>query len=537
MEKPKVKVKNVTKMYRLYKNNAEKFLQLIFNKNETSKEFYAINNVSFEVEEGETVGIIGINGSGKSTLSNLLAGIIPPTEGEIHIDGDASLIAISAGLNNQLSGMDNIELKCLMHGLNSEQILKLKSSIIEFADIGDFINMPVKNYSSGMKARLGFAIAVHINPDVLIIDEALSVGDDTFYKKCLKKINEFKKQGKTIFFISHSAAQISAISDRVIWMNYGEIKEFGQTEEVITEYRKYVKWFNKLSKEEKKDYKQKMTKERLMPKRLNNQISPRKIKKKKSFSILIQSCILIILTLFCALLMFKDSLDGIFSLKEHINKVENENKSSVSTVEEFQEIEKIGYLDNENNTLYLDENLTEQSNISLEFASEVYIKVLNKSKKVYLIEYKNSQYYVPQSNIQLININESESDISWSDLNALLPESFYSSYEYFLVFLDSSSEQIKNSLNGVEEKTLSENTVLLNVEEADFAYFINPEDYASELIIDIESTRDSKNSLLYENAAIRSNDGLLLYWKIGDYKIILNDRKNTVTISKLNSLD
>src|SRR5690625_4236368 len=255
----KIKCSNVSKSFKMYARQSDKLLNLLsINRKEEAKEFLAVRNVSFEVSAGETIGIIGLNGSGKSTLANMLAQVIQPTSGEVTINGETSLIAISAGLNNNLTGIENIELKCMMHGLTKEEIEKEKPSIIEFADIGEYIYQPVKNYSSGMKSRLGFAIAVHTNPDILVIDEALSVGDSTFAKKCLQKMEEFKKQGKTMFFISHSTGQMRSFCDRIIWMHYGEIKEFGPKDEVVKSYADFTKWFNGLNELEKKNYKEKM---------------------------------------------------------------------------------------------------------------------------------------------------------------------------------------------------------------------------------------------------------------------------------------
>lgn len=254
----KIKVQHVTKEYDLYKSQAEKLRSFFSLRNSSVPHFWSLMGISLEVKPGETLGLIGVNGSGKSTLSNIISGIIPQTTGTVDVRGDTSIIAIGAGLRGNLTGLENIRLKALMQGLTNPEIDALMDDIVSFADIGDFLYQPVKSYSSGMKSRLGFSIAVHVNPDILIIDEALSVGDDTFYQKCVDKISEFKDEGKTIVFVSHSLKQVEILCDRVAWIHYGTLKEIGTTNEVVKHYREFTKWFKSQTKKEKKHFQRQM---------------------------------------------------------------------------------------------------------------------------------------------------------------------------------------------------------------------------------------------------------------------------------------
>ena len=194
MENYAIKFENVSKIYKLKKKNDGN------TKSSETKRFYALKNISFEIPQGEVVGILGTNGSGKSTLSLILAGISEIDEGVMHINGEQSLVAINTGLNKQLTGLENINVKGALLGLSKKQIQEIIDGVIEFAELGDFLYQPVKKYSSGMKSRLGFSISLYLNPDIIIVDEALSVGDKGFAQKCINKMNELKDEGKTIIF-------------------------------------------------------------------------------------------------------------------------------------------------------------------------------------------------------------------------------------------------------------------------------------------------------------------------------------------------
>ncbi|MBS4218963.1 teichoic acids export ABC transporter ATP-binding subunit TagH [Bacillus sp. FJAT-49711] len=254
MEKAIV-INKLSKRYKLYTSTKERILDLITPKS-YGEDFYALTNVNFEALKGDVIGFIGINGSGKSTLSNIIAGIVPETSGTIEINGQVALIAVSSGLNNDLTGRDNIELKLLMLGFNKEQIKALEPNIIDFSELGKFIDQPVKSYSSGMKSRLGFAISVNVDPDILVIDEALSVGDKAFAEKSFEKMKEFKEQGKTMIFVSHSISQMKKFCEKILWLEFGMVRDFGPTEEVIPKYENFLKKYKKMSKEEKEEYKE-----------------------------------------------------------------------------------------------------------------------------------------------------------------------------------------------------------------------------------------------------------------------------------------
>ena len=205
-----IKVTNLSKVYKLYDKPADRLKESLHPlKKKYHKEFYALNDVSFEIKKGETVGIIGKNGAGKSTLLKIITGVLTPSGGHVHVNGRiASLLELGAGFNPEYTGVENIYLQGTLMGYTKEEMESKIQAILDFADIGDFVYQPVKSYSSGMFARLAFAVAINVEPDILIVDEALSVGDMRFQQKCYRKFREFQELKKTILFVTHDTGTI-----------------------------------------------------------------------------------------------------------------------------------------------------------------------------------------------------------------------------------------------------------------------------------------------------------------------------------------
>lgn len=241
-EKSVIAVTNINKEYMLYEKNTDQLLELLFlGKKSFHKPYKALDNISFEVKKGENIGIIGTNGSGKSTLLKIITGVVKPTSGTVEINGKISaLLELGAGFNPNYTGMENIYLNGMLMGYSREEMEKKIDDIVGFADIGEFIHQPVKNYSSGMFARLAFAVAINVEPDILIVDEALSVGDIFFQSKCYRKFEEFKKKGKTILFVTHDMASVSRYCDRVLLLNKGVAVAQGSPKEMIDIYKKIL---------------------------------------------------------------------------------------------------------------------------------------------------------------------------------------------------------------------------------------------------------------------------------------------------------
>jgi len=237
-----IRVRDVSKMYKLYNRNKDRIMDAFgLSKEPRYREHYALHGLSFDVKRGETVGIIGTNGAGKSTILKIITGVLNATSGDVDINGRISaLLELGAGFNMEYTGIENVYLNGTMIGYSREEIDAKMDNILSFADIGDFVYQPVKTYSSGMFVRLAFAVAINIDPEILIVDEALSVGDVFFQNKCYKKFEDFKKQGKTILFVSHDLGSISKYCDRVVLLDHGKKLSEGTPKDMINIYKKLM---------------------------------------------------------------------------------------------------------------------------------------------------------------------------------------------------------------------------------------------------------------------------------------------------------
>lgn len=237
-----IKVQNLTKTYKLYDKPIDRLKESLHPlKKSYHKDFYALNNVNFEIKKGETVGIIGKNGSGKSTLLKIITGVLTPTSGRVNVNGKISaILELGAGFNPEMTGLENIYLNTSINGMNKQKTDKKIDEIVEFAELDEFIYQPIKTYSSGMKARLAFAVSINVEPDILIVDEALSVGDIRFQQKCFRTMENMKKRGITIILVSHSIPTIERFCDRAIWLNKGILIDNGTTRSVCNNYTSHM---------------------------------------------------------------------------------------------------------------------------------------------------------------------------------------------------------------------------------------------------------------------------------------------------------
>ena len=245
-------IEHLSKVYKIYSKSWLRVLNA-FSSKVPHKNFYAIKDLSVKFAKGETIGIIGRNGNGKSTLLKMITGITEPTTGTIETHGRiVAMLELTAGFDKELTGLENIYIKGRTIGLSKEEIEKRLPDIEKFAEIGDYITQPVRTYSSGMKSRLGFAVSIHLDPDILIVDEVLAVGDTSFKLKCLTKMEEFRLAGKTILFVSHNLTTVKAFCSSCMWIRNGEMAEYGETGKVVQDYQDYLKAERKAENERRR---------------------------------------------------------------------------------------------------------------------------------------------------------------------------------------------------------------------------------------------------------------------------------------------
>jgi ABC-type polysaccharide/polyol phosphate transport system ATPase subunit len=235
-----IKIEGISKKFKLYHSPADRLKEIIF-RQPFHKDFLALDNVSFEVCNGETLGIIGQNGAGKSTLLKILSGIVIPDSGVIHVDGKVTgLLELGTGFNTEMTGLENIHMNGSLIGMTKAEIIQKKQTIIDFSELGDFIHEPIKTYSSGMTMRLAFSIAIHADPTCFLVDEALSVGDEYFQQKCMRKIQKFRSEGGSIIFVSHDMNAVKTLCDSVILLDQGRVIDYGEPKNIVDFYQNMI---------------------------------------------------------------------------------------------------------------------------------------------------------------------------------------------------------------------------------------------------------------------------------------------------------
>ena len=240
---PIIQCDQITKTFSL-RDGSGNGLRKLFGASHQRIELNALKNISITIEEGEAVGLVGLNGSGKTTLSRIIAGISKPTSGVLRVNGNVGMLSPRTGLNGTLTGRENIYYKCLLLGFSMDEIREMEDSIIKFAELEDFIDQPLKRYSSGMGSRLGFAICAHTDPDILIVDEALAVGDQSYMEKCMQWMDEYRKRGRCVIFVSHTVSQMRDFCNRVMWLHKGECVGIGKPGEILPSYQAFAKEYN-----------------------------------------------------------------------------------------------------------------------------------------------------------------------------------------------------------------------------------------------------------------------------------------------------
>jgi lipopolysaccharide transport system ATP-binding protein len=244
-DRPVIELQNVSRSFELqrekHRSFQESFIRLFRHRNEASEQFWPLRNVSLAIYPGDCVGIIGVNGSGKSTLLKLVSGILPPTSGDLSVHGRiSSLLELGAGFHPELTGRENIYLNGSIYGMTRKEMDRRLDDIVDYAELGNFIDTPIKHYSSGMYVRLGFSVAIHTNPDIMLVDEVLAVGDLSFQRKCLRSISEFRKRGGTLMLVSHDLGTMQTICDRLLWIEDGVVRAEGNATDVAMEYQSFT---------------------------------------------------------------------------------------------------------------------------------------------------------------------------------------------------------------------------------------------------------------------------------------------------------